>query len=112
MDARSHFRQAGDTSTILKSGYVCFEVDAEVLAQGVIVGKDLTIPAQDAYMPHVTIKTGFVGSDDREEELSEYLCDWPDCPNVAEHVLGGVKELGLPLALCQQHATPSHNTSD
>ena len=38
--------QAGDTFTILKLGYVCFEVDAEVLAQGVIVGKDLTIPVQ------------------------------------------------------------------
>jgi hypothetical protein len=64
------------------------------------------------HMPQVTIKTGIVGPDDREEELSEYLCDWPDCPNVAEHVLGCVKELGLPLAVCQQHATASHNASD
>jgi hypothetical protein len=57
-------------------------------------------------MPQVTIKTGIEG---REEELSEYLCDWPDCPNIAEHVLGCVKELGLAFAICQQHATASRD---
>jgi hypothetical protein len=44
-------------------------------------------------MPQVTIKTGIAGPDGREEELTEYLCDWPGCPNVAEHVLVRVKEL-------------------
>ena len=62
-------------------------------------------------MPHVTIKTGIAGPDGCEEELSEYLCDWPDCPNVAEHVLGCVKELSLPLALCGEHARRSHNST-
>ena len=50
----------------------------------------------------MTIKTGIAGPDGREEELSEYLSDWPGCPNVAEHVLGCVKELGLSVVVCQQ----------
>jgi hypothetical protein len=58
-------------------------------------------------MPQVTIKTGIAGPDGREEKLSEYLCDWPGCPNVAEHVLGCVRELGLAVAVCSQHATTS-----
>jgi hypothetical protein len=57
----------------------------------------------------VTIKTGIAGPDGREEALSEYFCDWPDCPNVAEHVLGCVKELGLSVAVCEQHATTDRN---
>jgi hypothetical protein len=61
-------------------------------------------------VPQVTIKTGIAGPDGREEQLTEYICDWPGCPNVAEHVIGCVKELGLPLALCQQHATASRKT--
>ena len=63
-------------------------------------------------MPQVTIKTGIAGPDGREEELSEYLCDWPDCPNVAAHVLGCVKELGLAVAVCDQHATTNRNAAD
>jgi len=59
-------------------------------------------------MPPVTIKTAIAGPDGHEEQLSEYLCDWPGCPNVAEHVLACVRELGLAFAVCQQHATTSH----
>jgi hypothetical protein len=62
-------------------------------------------------MPQVTIKTGIAGPDGREEALSEYLCDWPGCPNVAEHVLGCVKELGLAVAVCPQHAATNHDAS-
>jgi hypothetical protein len=58
-------------------------------------------------MPQVTIKAGFVGVDGREEEITEYLCDWPDCPNLAEHVLGCVRETGTRLALCKEHAPAS-----
>src|ERR1700687_1153119 len=58
-------------------------------------------------MPQVTIKTGMAGPDGREEKLSEYLCDWPGCPNVAEHVLGCARELSLAVAVCPQHATTS-----
>jgi len=54
-------------------------------------------------VPRIIIKTGRAGPDGREEELSEYMCDTPGCPNVAIHVLGGVTELGLFAAVCQEH---------
>jgi hypothetical protein len=56
-------------------------------------------------MPWVRIKFGFEPSSDNEEVLTEYLCDWPDCPNLAVHTLGCVKELlGATAALCDEHA--------
>lgn len=55
-------------------------------------------------MPHVKYKTGFIGADGREEELTEYLCDWPGCSNIADHVVGCVKEIALSIALCAEHA--------
>jgi hypothetical protein len=55
-------------------------------------------------MPQVAIKTGFVDAEGREETLTEYLCDWPDCPNVAEEVLGVITELRVFAAICRQHA--------
>ena len=55
-------------------------------------------------MPRVTIKTGFVGVDGREEELSEYMCDEPGCPNIATHALGCIRELRDYAAVCDQHA--------
>ena len=61
-------------------------------------------------MPQVKIKTGIAGPDGSEEELSEYLCDWPGCPNIAEDVLGCVRELGLSVAVCQEHATTGRNS--
>jgi len=80
------------------------------LHKAVSVGKNLSIRERKvAYMPQVTIKTGIAGPDGREEALSEYLCDWPGCPNVAEDVLGCVRELGLAVAVCPQHAATSHN---
>jgi len=51
----------------------------------------------------VIIKTGLVDADGREEQLSEFLCDTPGCPNVASHVLGRVPGLGLFSAVCQEH---------
>lgn len=56
-------------------------------------------------MPRVTIKSGIVAPDGREEELSDYFCDWPDCPNVATHVLGCIREFGLSAIVCDHHAT-------
>jgi hypothetical protein len=53
-------------------------------------------------MPLVTIKTIVDG---REENLSEYLCDWPDCPNVAVEVVGGLRELRMRVAMCAEHAS-------
>ena len=57
-----------------------------------------------AGMPRVTFKTGFMDADGREEELSEYFCDWPDCSNIADAVVGCAKEIGLCAAVCAEHA--------
>ena len=85
-------------------------IDRELLARAATVGKNLRIQENKlAHMPQVTIKTGIVGPHGCEEKLTEYLCDWPGCPNVAEQVLGYVKELGLAIAVCPQHATTSRN---
>jgi hypothetical protein len=53
-------------------------------------------------VPQITLRTIVDG---REQTLSEYLCDWPDCPNVAVHVVGFVRELGLRAAMCAEHST-------
>ena len=52
-------------------------------------------------MPQVTIRTVIDG---REETLSEYLCDWADCPNVAVELVGFVRELRIHAAVCTEHA--------
>jgi hypothetical protein len=52
-------------------------------------------------MPQVTIRATIDG---REETLSEYLCDWSDCPNIAVEVLGAVRELSVHAAVCAEHA--------
>jgi hypothetical protein len=54
-------------------------------------------------MPKVVIKTGLPGLDGREEELMEFVCDVPGCPNVAYNVLGCVPALGLFPAVCREH---------
>jgi len=55
-------------------------------------------------MPWVTIKSGLTARDGSEEKLSEYLCDYPGCPNVATQVLGSIAELRLFASVCQEHA--------
>ena len=55
-------------------------------------------------MPRITIKSGVAMPDGREEELTEYLCDWPDCPNIATQVLGCSREIRLAAAVCEDHA--------
>ena len=59
-------------------------------------------------MPRATIKTGFVRDDGTEEVLEEYLCDWPGCPNVAEHMLGTLVELRAMAMLCSKHMGTLH----
>ena len=59
-------------------------------------------------MPLVTIKTGISAPDGQEEVLTEYICDWPDCPNVAEHVAGVVREPALAAVMCRAHAAMLH----
>jgi hypothetical protein len=54
-------------------------------------------------MPHVTINTGIKAPDGHEEILTEYICDWPGCPNIATDVLGYSKEIGICAAVCKEH---------
>jgi len=54
-------------------------------------------------MPCVTIKTGVVGADGHEVILSDYLCDWPGCANMAEHVVGIALELASACVMCREH---------
>jgi hypothetical protein len=61
-------------------------------------------------MPRVTIRTVVDG---REESLSEYICDEPDCPNVAVVIVGLVRALGVCVAMCAEHAPrPGRPTND
>ncbi len=53
-------------------------------------------------MPRVTLRADT--PDSKEETLTEFICDWPGCPNVAEHVPGVVRELRTFAAVCPQHA--------
>jgi hypothetical protein len=57
-----------------------------------------------AIIPQVTINTGLKTPDGRDEILTEYLCDQPGCPNIAIHVLGCVREVGVVAAVCDEHA--------
>ena len=52
-------------------------------------------------MPQVTLRTTVDG---REEAISEYICDWPNCPNFAVQVVGVVRELRIRAAMCAEHA--------
>lgn len=58
-------------------------------------------------MPLVTIRSGLSTPDGGEEVLSEYMCDWPDCPNVAVYPLGCIKELRAVIVVCEEHARPA-----
>jgi hypothetical protein len=60
-------------------------------------------------MPQVTIRTTLNG---REETVSEYICDWPECPNVATEVIGVVRELRLRSAMCAEHAARVRGSRD
>ena len=60
-------------------------------------------------MAQVTVKSGVVGPDGREEQISEYFCDSPNCPNIATQVLGCVSALRLRVALCEEHAEKLRN---
>jgi hypothetical protein len=52
-------------------------------------------------VPQVTLR---ITVDGREETISEYLCDWPDCPKAAVHVVGVIRELRIRAAMCAEHA--------
>jgi hypothetical protein len=52
-------------------------------------------------MPIMTMRTVVDG---REETISEYICDWPECPNVAVHAVGVLREVRARAAVCAEHA--------
>jgi len=54
-------------------------------------------------MPWISIKTGLTAPDGSEETLSEYICDYPGCPNVATHILGCIVELRVFASVCDEH---------
>jgi hypothetical protein len=56
-------------------------------------------------MGQVTIKTGLTTPDGEEEQLTEYLCDYPNCPNFATRVVGCLLELSLTAVACEVHAS-------
>ncbi|MGH9146809.1 MAG: hypothetical protein ACRD1Q_08880 [Vicinamibacterales bacterium] len=55
-------------------------------------------------MPLVIINSGEAAGDGGEERLLEYMCDYPNCPNRAERVIGFVREIGGGFAVCLRHA--------
>jgi hypothetical protein len=52
-------------------------------------------------MPRITLR---LTVDGREETLSEYFCDWPDCPNVAIEVVSVAPSPRLVTSMCTEHA--------
>jgi len=54
-------------------------------------------------MPWITIKTDLTTRDGEEEELTEYLCDYPGCPNVATNMLGSIPALRVMASVCNEH---------
>lgn len=63
-------------------------------------------------MPLVIIRTDTTDADGGEETLSEYLCDYSDCPNTAVHAVGAVPELGSSFAVCAEHAARFMGAAD
>jgi hypothetical protein len=55
-------------------------------------------------MPWVIVEPGIKGPRSYKAQLTTYLCDWPECANAAEHMLGCVMELAACVALCKEHA--------
>ena len=55
-------------------------------------------------MGQITIKTGLTTPDGHEEELREYICDYPGCSNFATCIVGCLVELRLMAAVCELHA--------
>jgi hypothetical protein len=58
-------------------------------------------------LPLVSIKTGFSTADGKEEILTEYLCDWPGCPNLAIHTLGSIRDIRALAIVCEVHRPSS-----
>jgi hypothetical protein len=57
----------------------------------------------------VTLRTGIPTADGHEEVLREYMCDWPDCPNMGVRLLGSIAALRAVVMVCEEHAPASSN---
>jgi hypothetical protein len=55
-------------------------------------------------MPWVIAEPGVGGPRSYREGVTKYLCDEPDCLNVAEHFVGCAKEVAACVAYCKEHA--------
>jgi hypothetical protein len=55
-------------------------------------------------VPYVILRNGTIRPDGSEDILAEYLCDFPNCPNTAEHVAGVIRDLGAGFVVCAEHA--------
>jgi hypothetical protein len=55
-------------------------------------------------VPRITLRIGPADGTGNDETLTEYICDWTDCPNLATEVLGVVRELGIATVVCEHHA--------
>jgi hypothetical protein len=60
-------------------------------------------------VPQITLRATVDGS---EETITEYICDWPGCPNVAVEVLGVVRSLRLRAVVCAEHAVRMADRDD
>ena len=68
---------------------------------------ELPLGQKDRWSPKSALRLPCSSGDanpEREEELAEYICDATGCTNPASHVLGCVKELGLAVIVCNEHA--------
>jgi hypothetical protein len=72
--------------------------------EGLTTGGEHLLKSMEIIMPWVAIRTGIVGADGKESVLREYLCDWPDCAHVAEHVVGVARDVNMTRAVCPEHA--------
>ncbi len=54
-------------------------------------------------MPRITLRCSESPGNDKEDTVSEYICDAPGCPNIAQHVLGVIAELRAFVAVCPEH---------
>ena len=64
---------------------------------------------REGRVPQVTLRTIVDGN---EETVSAYICDGPDCPEVAVHVVGVLRGLRLRAAMCADHAARFANQRD
>jgi len=51
----------------------------------------------------VTVRIGETTPDGNEEVLTDYMCDWPDCPNTDVRLIGSIAALRA-VVVCEEQA--------